>query len=447
MSDSKKKSLKAVIVLVVLAVVAAGGYLGWKKYTSRIEYRLGKAGYSEEETAQILDTFSEEQQEILANLNAVKDILAIAKDERYQDDRFIDYLSGLAEGKDTETLLTDFDPLVIEFRSTAYYKEENLQIYLEQKKDPDPAYFGGEGPSGPTCQQIVIRINSEQVYSKIDGYDPALYNEYEAYRLKPDGCLVTFVETASAETAENVVKHVNAARIYKDQPYYIDANLDRYEEYREDNPDMDLYDVILAINVGIDKDFYTDIQHADMSKGYLVLVNKFYYIEDADKPETESLSGYGVGEMEVEAAEHFKQMVNGARADGIYLRSVNAYRTWAIQNLFYTGYVRDAGRASADTYSARPGHSEHQAGLAVDINTASLSSHFENTAEYAWLVEHCAEYGFILRYLPDKQYITGYVYEPWHYRYVGVEYAQDIMDSGLTFEEWYAFYVANPDNQ
>ncbi len=62
-------------------------------------------------------------------------------------------------------------------------------------------------------------------------------------------------------------------------------------------------------------------------------------------------------------------------------------------------------------------------------------------------MEHCAEYGFILRYLPGKQYITGYVYEPWHYRYVGVEYAKTIMDSGLTFEEWYAFYVANPDNE
>ena len=486
MSDSKKKSLKVLIVLVVLAVIAAGGYFGWKMYTSRIEYRLGKAGYSKEETAQILDTFSGEQQEILANLSAVKDMLRIAKDERYQDDRFIDYLSGLAEGKDTETLLTDFDPLVIEFRAAEYYKEEYLQLYLDQKKYPDPAYFGGESPSGPTCQQIVIRINSEQVYSKIDGYDPALYDEYEAYRLKPDGSLVTLVETADAETVQNVVKHVNAvqlykgepssedeyldlyvtygekhpdasvqdvishvntAGIYKDEPYYIDAYLDRYEDYRADNPDLDLYDVVLAVNAGIDKPFYTDTQHADMSKGYLVLVNKYFYVGDEDKPETEYLSGYGYGELEAEAAEHFRQMVDGAKADGIKIFSRNAYRTEAIQNTYYSGYVRDAGKAAADTYSARPGHSEHQVGLAVDINTASLSSHFENTAEYAWLVEHCAEYGFILRYLPGKQYITGYVYEPWHYRYVGVEYAQDIMDSGLTCEEWYAFYVANPDNE
>ena len=94
------------------------------------------------------------------------------------------------------------------------------------------------------------------------------------------------------------------------------------------------------------------------------------------------------------------------------------------------------GQSLADTYSARPGSSEHQTGLALDINTASVQAHFENTPTYAWLVEHCAEYGFILRYPEGKERITGYRFEPWHYRYVGREHAEEIMRRGLTLEEY-----------
>ena len=434
MAKRRKKAYSFIIVLVILAVIAAGVYMGWKKYTSRIEYRLGKAGYTETEVTQIKDLFSEAEQETLAALSAVKGMITVAQDPRYQEDRFVDYLSGFAEGKDAETLLTDLDPLVISLRATEDYKEENLQLYIKEIKQP--AYLSPASDPGMYYKEVVHRINMELEYAKVDGYDPALFDVYEAWLAKhPD------VQLSEA------VGHVNTAQIYKDEPYYIDAYLAQYENYRAEHPDYALYDIILAVNAGIDKPFYTDTKHADMSKGYLILVNKFYWVDDSDKPETAALSGYGVGEMEATAAEWFKKMVDGARADGISLRSVNAYRTEAIQNLFYSGYVRDAGRAAADTYSARPGHSEHQAGLAVDINTASISQHFENSREYAWLVEHCAEYGFILRYLPGKQYITGYVYEPWHYRYVGTEYSKAIMDSGLTFEEWYAYYVANPDNQ
>lgn len=96
------------------------------------------------------------------------------------------------------------------------------------------------------------------------------------------------------------------------------------------------------------------------------------------------------------------------------------------------------GQSLADTYSARPGSSEHQTGLALDINTASVQAHFENTPTYAWLVEHCAEYGFILRYPEGKERITGYRFEPWHYRYVGKDIAKLCMERDLTYEEYVA---------
>ena len=94
-----------------------------------------------------------------------------------------------------------------------------------------------------------------------------------------------------------------------------------------------------------------------------------------------------------------------------------------------------SGQATADTFSARPGHSEHETGLAIDVNDPSDS--FNNTAEAAWLAEHCWDYGFILRYPQGKQDITGYKYESWHIRYVGTKLSKELQKSGQTMEEYF----------
>ena len=138
-------------------------------------------------------------------------------------------------------------------------------------------------------------------------------------------------------------------------------------------------------------------------------------------------------------------MADAAWADGISLRSVSAYRSYSQQSSTYNRWLSQDRQSSVDTYSARPGFSEHQTALALDINVASLKVHFENTPAYAWLAEHCAEYGFVLRYPQGKEHITGYQFEPWHYRYVGVEVAQVCMDRGLTLEEYFALRPAQEE--
>lgn len=103
------------------------------------------------------------------------------------------------------------------------------------------------------------------------------------------------------------------------------------------------------------------------------------------------------------------------------------------------GYSQAEAEAKAATVVARPGTSEHHVGLAADVlgsGYASLEESFENTPAFAWLKAHCAEYGFILRYPKEKEDITGVIYEPWHYRYVGVEAATEIMRRGITLEEY-----------
>ena len=102
--------------------------------------------------------------------------------------------------------------------------------------------------------------------------------------------------------------------------------------------------------------------------------------------------------------------------------------------------MRTSGKTYADNYSARAGHSEHQTGLAVDINSTKNS--FENTNAFKWMQKHAHEYGYILRYPKGKKWITGYEYEPWHYRYVGVQAAEIIHREGSTYEQYYAKYIA-----
>lgn len=130
----------------------------------------------------------------------------------------------------------------------------------------------------------------------------------------------------------------------------------------------------------------------------------------------------------------FNNMATAAWGDGISLWICSGYRTYREQEMLFDSYAASRGLAAADEVSARPGHSEHQSGLCMDLNSTDFD--FANTAESQWLDAHCAEYGFIIRFPEGKEDITGYSYEPWHIRYVGVEAAQAMKASGQCLEEY-----------
>lgn len=137
----------------------------------------------------------------------------------------------------------------------------------------------------------------------------------------------------------------------------------------------------------------------------------------------------------------FQELAAGAANDGLNIYLSSGYRSYSYQNEIYNNYVYWYGQETADTFSARPGHSEHQTGLAIDVNT--IDDSFAGTPEAIWLEEHCIEYGFIIRYPKGKSSITGYKYEPWHIRYVGKDVAQAVHDAAvacgdptLTLEEY-----------
>ncbi len=213
--------------------------------------------------------------------------------------------------------------------------------------------------------------------------------------------------------------------------------LDRYDAWAAEHPEDSPESAVLQVNLDMDQKFYSLIWETADPASLEVLVNKHYALPAGYVPELEALGkGYGSGSLRPEAAQAFRAMADGARADGVSLRSVSAYRSYKQQNSTYHRYLKQYKQATVDTFSARPGHSEHQTGLSLDINVASTRAHFENTAAFAWLKEHCAEYGFILRYDKGKEAITGYRFEPWHYRYVGQEIATVCMDQGISYEEY-----------
>ena len=131
----------------------------------------------------------------------------------------------------------------------------------------------------------------------------------------------------------------------------------------------------------------------------------------------------------------FYKLQNAASQQGLNIWFSSGFRSYDYQAQIYNNYVARDGQAAADTYSARPGHSEHQTGLAIDVN--QIDDSFIGTPEAIWLENHCHEYGFILRYPQGKQDITGYKYESWHIRYVGTDMSYAIHNSGLTLEEYF----------
>ena len=158
----------------------------------------------------------------------------------------------------------------------------------------------------------------------------------------------------------------------------------------------------------------------------IMIVNKTYSLP----------SSYDPGKLSDAFMDAFYEMQAAARLDGIELFVASGYRSYDYQVSLYNYYVEKDGKELADTYSARPGYSEHQTGLTADINSADES--FEGTPEAIWLDENCYKYGFIVRYPKGKDEYTGYEYEPWHLRYVGVELAKKIHDlGGISLEEYF----------
>ena len=304
-------------------------------------------------------------------------------------------IETLNEENQAYLLEEDYQNNLLEYLNTTEFAEKNLKDYIHFSK----LY-------GLSIEDTIYIVNHE-------------YDDIEVY----DELTVAFMH----------------------ETYYIHEYLNRYLNYSNMYSDVQTSSVVTNVNSNLDYAFYTQDYAVDFDKQYLILVNKYYKLASDYVPANMVTieSPYGVSlQLESTVYEQYKVMWNAAKQEGLNLYICSPYRSYATQQRLYNNYVARDGKAAADTYSARPGYSEHQTGLAFDLITPTSDlDTFKYTKEFEWMQEHAHEYGFILRYPSGKEYITGYIYEPWHYRYVGVEVATMIHETGLTYEEYYAYYV------
>lgn len=242
---------------------------------------------------------------------------------------------------------------------------------------------------------------------------------------------------------ENKTNNNSTEQTNKYPEYYRKEYQERYSSYQEKNKDLPFEQVIIDVNIGLDYNYYENTQEVKELNKVDILVNKYNYLpanyipdnlEDIDLQYARSgmkLVNY--------AKEAFEKMAKDAKEDGLNIIAMSSYRSYDYQVNLYNRYKEQDGIEQADTYSARPGYSEHQTALAVDVYNGKVDyTSFEETKEFNWMQENAYKYGFILRFPKDKVRETGYQYEAWHYRYVGIDIATNIHNNNICLEEYMA---------
>lgn len=231
---------------------------------------------------------------------------------------------------------------------------------------------------------------------------------------------------------------------YAEYYYYEADKQERYEAYQNAHAELSADEVVWQVNAGLDREFYTEIMPVTDPSVLPVIVNKYYQLSADHVPA--DLVKLPSGKLATrDTCQAYQQMAADARKAGLSLYAASAYRSYDLQNRLYNGYVKQehGDTARVDTYSARPGHSEHQTGRAIDLcgSYGSLND-FVNTPEGPWVKENCYRYGFIVRYQEDIVPLTGYKYEPWHITYVGKDVAQTMHEKNINcLEEYVVKYI------
>jgi len=234
------------------------------------------------------------------------------------------------------------------------------------------------------------------------------------------------------------------------EKYFLKKNLDTYIEYIESEEETDFKDVVAIVNTHANNKWYSKELETLESLNEKMNVNKFYALKSDYVPENMknisldySYGTLGDNKLIDYAYDKFIDLVNAAKDEGYFLMVTSSYRDYESQKEIYDYRKSTQGERKADETAARPGHSEHQTGLVVDMTSKKEPSDVEFTESmaYKWLKENAHLYGFIERYPEGKTYITGYSPESWHWRYVGVDIATAMYEEQITFDEYYAYYI------
>lgn len=249
--------------------------------------------------------------------------------------------------------------------------------------------------------------------------------------------------------SKNEFSNISPYAPYEGIYSYEAQNRERYVRYHSKNKDLSYEDVVVRVNIGLDYGFYKFINKANYDKDIFILVNKYtrlgsdYVPNDLEKiDDAYFINGNkNVRLMRKEAKEAFERLSLASIESGYPVYGQSAYRDYNRQEEIYNLEVKNYGVSWADKDVARPGHSEHQTGLSIDVssNKSGNMLQFDKTSSFDWMMNNAYKYGFILRYPKGLESIHGFIYESWHFRYVGVRVASDLHNkySNLTYDEYY----------
>lgn len=223
--------------------------------------------------------------------------------------------------------------------------------------------------------------------------------------------------------------------------YFKGENLFRYVDYYSGS----YQEAVVHVNIGLDKPHY---ENANVITKFSeeVLANKYNKLDESFEPDnikeikSSCVKGKEMQYLSKSAQVAFEKMCDAALEEDKHILANSAYRSYQDQQDVYDTYLKLYGKNYVDNYVAIPGYSEHQTGLALDVAAKGYNT-FKTSPEYKWMIENSYKYGFILRYPLEKQELTGYKYEAWHFRYVGEEAAKYIKENNITYEEYYVMFL------
>lgn len=336
------------------------------------------------------------------------------------------------------------------------YSNEAIPLIIDKKLDE---YLIEKNIYSKTLEIALTKSQYESKY--LDEYIYFPYKEYDKYISQLNGLKKIGYERKDIEQIFNNLKEndidiiidkkdvINNLTNYIKDKYFVIDNLDRYLSYKKKHSTYGYDKIVLYVNMYLDYphyDYAKDIKNPDDP---LVIVNKYYKLGSnfvpknlvkIDSKYTDKWDRLVIPVVK----ENFEKMASDMSKIGLEIRATSAYRSYDTQVTVYNDNVNQSGKAYADAISARAGYSEHQTGMAIDVkNGSSNYGLFKDSDEYDWMKENAHKYGFIMRYPESKTDITGYNFESWHYRYVGKDVAKYIYENDITFDEYYAMFIAN----
>jgi len=287
----------------------------------------------------------------------------------------------------------------------------------------------------------------------VRGYNDYRYRQSIEYQLSLRGYSLEEIAILEEKLTEDILlglvntkKNNDLIALVREQ-YFMAKNMDRYLEFKDANRTKSNTDIVAIINVNADRYWYLEATETDISKEFGMLVNRFNFLAEDFRPNDivriplqYAYEGHHIREGVLDAFIDMWRITNDL---GLRMVIDFSFRSFEEQKNRYDALLDLHGRRRADELMVRPGFSEQQSGLALGIvrfNTPTAE--FEETEEFAWLKENAHKYGFILRYPKGKEHITGFRYESSHWRFLGRELATKVYESGITFDEYYAFYLA-----